>query len=121
MTDPEQALERARASAEAMRRSGHYADDLAGFRIEPTDRVTTQRLLEWALIEPDPTHLYSTRRFGAPITFVKRLLLRGLRQYLGEITAQQTRFNIQSTAYARELTDRVEALERAAAKPPDGP
>jgi hypothetical protein len=119
MTDPEHALARARESAEVMRGSGAYEDDLAGFRIEPADAVTTHRLLEWALIEPDPSKLYSTRRLGAPITFVKRLLLRGLRQYLNELTAQQTRFNIQLTAYVRELTERVEALEARAAQTPD--
>jgi len=118
MTEPEQALARARASADAMRASGAYGDDLAGFRIEPTDTVTPQRLLEWALIEPDPANLYSTRRLGAPITFAKRLLLRGLRQYLGEITAQQTRFNIQLIAYVSRLTERVEALEQQLAQPP---
>lgn len=122
MTDPEQALARARASAAEMRRRGAYGDSgaagtkLAGFRIEPADSVSTQQLLEWALIEPDPSKLYSTRKLGAPITFVKRLLLRGLRQYLNELTAQQTRFNIQLTAYVRELTERVEALESAAAE-----
>lgn len=124
MTEPEQALARAQASAKEMRAAGAYGDDLAGFRIEPADVVGTQQLLEWALIEPDPANLYSTRRLGAPITFVKRMLLRGLRQYLGEIIAQQNRFNIHMTAYVRGLTERVEALEEAAAKaprPPDDP
>jgi hypothetical protein len=114
MTDPEQAVERARRTAEQMRAAGAYGDDLSGFRVEPTDTVTVHQLLEWALIEPDPANLYSTRRFGKPITFAKRLLLRGLRQYLGEIIAQQTRFNIQLTAYVRGLEERVEALERQA-------
>jgi hypothetical protein len=79
------------------------------------------QLIEWALIEPDPANLYSTRRLGAPITFIKRLLLRGLRQYLGEIIAQQTRFNIHLTAYVNQLTERVEALERGAPSPPQPP
>jgi len=132
MIEPEQALERARASAEEMRASGAYADSGAhadsgdaGFRVEPTDGVTTAQLIEWALIEPDPSNLYSTRRLGAPITFVKRLMLRGLRQYLAEIVAQQTRFNIHLTAYVGQLTLRVEALERGeqphTADPPAAP
>jgi len=129
MTEPEQALERARATAEEMRSAGAYGDSGASgdarFRIKPTDRVDTNQLIEWALIEPDPANLYSTRRLGAPITFVKRLMLRGLRQYLGEIVAQQTRFNIHMTAYVGQLTTRVEALERAgqahAADPPGAP
>ena len=121
MTEPEQALARARASVESMRAAGAYRDDLAGFRIEPADVVGVPQLIEWALIEPDAANLYSTRRLGAPITFIKRLLLRGLRQYLGEIIAQQTRFNIHLTAYVNQLTERVEALERGAPSPPQPP
>jgi hypothetical protein len=121
MTEPEQALAKAQASAETMRASGAYGDDLAGFRIEPADAVSTRQLLEWAVIEPDPANLYSTRKLGAPITFVKRMVLRSLRQYLTELTAQQTRFNIQLTAYVRALTERVEALEQAAAPAPADP
>jgi hypothetical protein len=115
MTEPEQALAQAQASAETMKASGAYGDDLAGFRVDSSDVVDTKQLVEWALIEPDPANLYSTRTLGAPITFLKRLLLRALRQYLGEIVAQQTRFNIHLTAYVGQLTARVEALEKVAA------
>jgi hypothetical protein len=114
MTRPEEALERAREAAERARRDGGYADDLHGLRIEPTDAVTVERLLEWALIEPDPRLVRSTRALGAPITWAKRLLVRALRQHLGQVTAQQTRFNIQLTAFVAELEDRVAALEAEA-------
>jgi hypothetical protein len=116
MTDPQHAIESARAAAASMRESGAYGDDLSGFRIEPADAVTTDKLLEWALIEPDPANVYSTRRLGAPITWVKRLLLRLLHQYFTELAAQQTRFNIQMTVYAGELTERVEGLEERLAR-----
>jgi hypothetical protein len=116
MTDPQHAIESARAAAASMRESGAYGDDLSGFRIEPADAVTTDRLLEWALIEPDPANVYSTRRLGAPITWVKRLLLRLLHQYFTELAAQQTRFNVQMTVYAGELTERVERLEERLAR-----
>jgi hypothetical protein len=111
MIEPQRALESARAAAASMRASGAYEDDLSGFRIEPADAVTTDKLLEWALIEPDPAKVYSTRRLGVPITWVKRLLLRGLRQYFADLSAQQTRFNIQMTVYVGELSERVDELD----------
>jgi len=48
--------------------------------------------------------MYSTRSAGAPITWVKRLLLRLLRQYFVELEARQTRFNI-------AMLERLDALE----------
>ena len=113
MTSPEDALERARAGAAAEReRAGSaYREDLAGMRIEPTDTDAGTRLLEWALIEPDSERVYSTRRLGAPITRFKRLLLRALRQYHGELVAQQTRFNLEAVQHIRALEDRVAELE----------
>ena len=50
---------------------------------------------------------YSTRRFGRPITAVKRLLVRLLRQYVGQMTAQQSRFNAQVAAHVMRLEERV--------------
>jgi hypothetical protein len=108
---PEDALEAARAAAAEARARGAYADDLAGFAIEPTDRITAEQLIEWAAIEPDVTLMRSTRRAGAPVTWLKRVLMRGLQQYHNELTAQQTRFNLNLLAYVAELEDRVKALE----------
>jgi hypothetical protein len=119
MTLPEDALAKARAQAAARRAEGVYSDDLRGFEIEPTDRVTQARLLEWALIEPDPDLVYSTRRLGAPITWLKRGLLRLLRQYHNQALAQQVRFNIQLMTYVSELEERVRRLEES--PPDDGP
>jgi len=81
----------------------------------PADGVSLQRLLEWASLEPDVEELYSTRRFGAPVTLVKRALARGLQQYLNQIVGQQSRFNVQIVVYVSQLADRVERLEEEAA------
>ena len=109
---PEDALQAARA--EAARRD--YSEPEGALRIEPLDQVTRAQLLEWALIEPDLTKLRSTRRGGAPITWVKRMLLRGLQQYHNEVTYQQTRFNIHVLRKLLELEERVERLERGPEK-----
>ena len=64
------------------------------------------------MIEIDAAEVvYSTRRGGAPVTSLKRLLLRLLRQYLVELEARQTRFNIALLARLRALEERVERLE----------
>src|SRR3954465_2736223 len=111
MTSPEQALEIARERAAAARARGGYADDLSKFDLQPVDAVTLEHLLEWAVIEPDLSELRSTRRFGAPITWVRRLLYRALRQYHGQVLAQQSLFNIQLAVYVGQLNDRLERLE----------
>jgi hypothetical protein len=109
---PEDALAAARSAADDARARGAYLDDLEGFVVEPTDRVSAERLFEWAVIEPDIANTRSTRRLGAPITWFKRALVRALRQYLGEITAQQTRFNLHVVIRLAELEERVERLEQ---------
>jgi hypothetical protein len=110
---PEDALAAAMAEAERRRAAGGYAEPEDGAAaIEPTDRVTSAQLLEWALIEPDVSKLRSTRRGGAPITWLKRLLLRGLQQYHNEVNYQQTRFNLQLLRKIVELEERVEKLEK---------
>jgi hypothetical protein len=109
---PEEALEAARRAAAEARERGAYAGDLAGFTAEPTDRVTTERLLEWAVIEPELGLVRSTRRWGAPITAAKRGLVFVLRQYLGQLAAQQTRFNLHAAVRIAELEEEVERLRR---------
>ena len=109
---PEEALEAARAAAAAARERGAYADDLGGFAIAPTDRVTVEQLLEWAVIEPDPELVRSTRRRGGAITFAKRALLHVLRQYHAQAHAQQTRFNLHAAVRLAELEERLERLEK---------
>jgi len=49
--------------------------------------------------------LRSTRRFGAPITWASAALNRALRQYHGQVLAQQSRFNIQLAVYVGQLAD----------------
>lgn len=113
MTRPEDALERARDAARRKRAAGGYsATPLPG--LDDTivsGRPSLDLLSRWAVIEVDAGNLYSTRRGGAPITVVKRGLLRLLRQYLVEVEARQTRFNIGVLATVFELERRVERLE----------
>ncbi|HEX8123225.1 MAG TPA: hypothetical protein VF549_18375 [Solirubrobacteraceae bacterium] len=109
---PEEALEAARRAAAAARARGAYADELDGFTIEPTDRVSTEQLLEWAVVEPDVEMVRSTRRRGGAITLVKRALLRLLRQYHAQAHAQQTRFNLHAAVRIAELEERLERLEK---------
>ena len=113
MTSPEQALERARERAAALRAEGRYppAGEAALDDTFIDDVPGIDTLAEWAVIEVDPDVLYSTRRFGGPVTAVKRLLLRLMRQYHVEVEARQTRFNIALVERLRLLERRLERLE----------
>jgi hypothetical protein len=103
---PEDALRAARAAA------AERSDALPeGMRIEPTERVSIEQLMEWATIEPDPDLMRSTRKLGAPITWAKRQLVHVMRQYLRELQSQQTRFNLNVLIRLAELEDRVARLE----------
>jgi hypothetical protein len=106
---PEEALARAREQAA---QAGYDTEDLRGFEIAPTDRITTEQLMEWAVIEPEiEDKVRSTRRGGAPITWVKRTLVHLLRQYHGDVLAQQARFNLHLLVRVAELEDRIARLE----------
>jgi hypothetical protein len=108
---PEEALEAARARAADSRPAGPGARELP---VVERDRAAAgRRLAKWAIVEPDKAQVYSTRRFGAPITWLKRLLIRLLRQYLDQVTAQQSRFNAHSAAYMLALEERIRVLEEA--------
>ncbi|MDX6691972.1 MAG: hypothetical protein QOG15_3429 [Solirubrobacteraceae bacterium] len=107
---PEDALPAARKAA-----AGHGDTLPAGLNVTPTERASIEQFMEWAAIEPDPSAMRSTRRLGAPITFAKRRLLHILRQYLGELEAQQTRFNLNVVARLAELEERVAKAEARAA------
>jgi hypothetical protein len=115
MTEPEEALERARAAAAQMRAAGAYADE-GTIDPEPSDSITLAKLYEWALIEPDLRDVRSTRRYGAPMTALKHGLLRLLGQYHSALIAEQTRFNVNLLGHLKRLEDRIEALERRAEK-----
>jgi hypothetical protein len=108
---PEDAIEVARSRA-----AGKYVDTFEQYAIAPTDRISTETLMEWAVIEPDETLMRSTRRLGAPITWLKRLMLRGLQQHFNELTSQQSRFNLHVLVHVAELEDRVRRLEEEAAR-----
>jgi hypothetical protein len=104
MTRPEDAIERARAAARPSPASGEIA---RSFERDVADETPSDELLqEWAVISVEPAKLYSTRRFGAPLTLFKRGLLRLLRQYTAELEAQQTRFNLGLLGRLRELERR---------------
>lgn len=109
MTTPEDALALARARVAQARERGGYADPDLGTEAEPVDAVSLEQLLEWAIIDVDLDDIRSTRRFGGPITWFKRLLVRFLRQYNDQVTAQQQRFNIQLALYAAQLDQRLKS------------
>jgi hypothetical protein len=114
MTEPEGALEQARAAAASMRARGAYGEPPERSQTEPAGSGTTEQLLQWALIEPDLGEVRSTRRWGAPVTALKRGLLRLLLQYNSSLIAEQTRFNVNLLVHVRRLEERIEALERDA-------
>ena len=109
MKEPREALEAARRAAAAAPDAG--AEE-AQWSLERTP-VPMKQLVEWAIIEPDASDVYSTRRFGQPITAFKRLLIRLLYQYLGQMSAQQSRFNAHIVARVLHLEERVRVLEEA--------
>lgn len=116
---PERALERARARATAARGAGEYAE---AERFAALDQVPGDELLKlhgWAFLEVDASAIRSTRRFGAPITLLKRGLLRLLVQYNAQLVAQQTRFNLRLLDEVARLHGRVTRLEQLAAKRDD--
>lgn len=104
MTRPEDALERARSAARPSPAPGDVAQSFE--RDVAIDVPTDELLQEWAVISVDPALVYSTRRFGAPFTLLKRGLMRLMRQYTAEIEAQQTRFNLGVVGRLRELERR---------------
>jgi hypothetical protein len=104
--DPQQALQEARRAA--LRAPD---ETTASWNLEDPS-ASARRLAEWAIIEPEQAEVYSTRRLGKPITALKRLLIRLLAQYLGQMSAQQSRFNAQVAAHVMRLEERVAALEQ---------
>jgi hypothetical protein len=120
VTTPEQALEQARAAAAEMRSRGAYGEGESA-ELEPSEALTPGKLFEWALIDPDLRNVRSTRRLGAPITALKRGLLRLLNQYHAELIAEQARFNVNVALYLRRLEERVAELEHELGRGPEPP
>jgi hypothetical protein len=119
VTDPDEALEAARRAAAARRAEGGYAGAESGGALDETFTSGTpsiELLSQWAVIEVDESVLYSTRRAGVPVTALKRLLVRLLRQYFVEAEARQTRFNIAVLSSLRDMEKRLERLEEAHAR-----
>ena len=109
MRTPEEALAEARRRAGSDRRKPARPGEPGG-----PFGLALEQLVVWAVIEPEEAEVYSTRRFGAPITAFKRGLIRLMRQYVGQISAQQSRFNVAVVAQLMVLDDRVRRLERQA-------
>ncbi len=108
---PQEAVAAARAALAARRAEGAYAEDVADYCVRPAERPSTELLLEWAVIEPDLDLVISTRRLGAPISWVKRLLVHLLRQYTGQLASQQTRLNVHLMGRVAELDERLADLQ----------
>lgn len=107
MKTPEEALAAARSRAAG-------AEGPEGPPSPEDPAAAAKRLAQWAIIEPDEAAVYSTRRFGGPITAFKRVLVRLLRQYFVQLNAQQSRFNADVAAHVMRLEERVGELERRA-------
>jgi hypothetical protein len=106
--EPREALDAARRAAAAA--PVDSAEEAPSSLERP---AAVRQLMEWAIIEPDLSEVYSTRRFGQPITAFKRFMIRLLYQYLGQISAQQSRFNAHIAVHALRLEERMNALEEA--------
>jgi hypothetical protein len=111
MTSPEQALARAQASAAERRADGAYAEARPSPEGPPAIEGAELKLYQWAFIEPDPSRVRSLRHAGAPITALKRLLLRLLVQYHVQLIGDQTRFNVMLLGYVNRLETRITELE----------
>ena len=109
---PEEALRAARERARRARSEGLYPEAVAPAAIGATsERVSSDQLMEWAVIEPSMSEVISTRRLGAPITWVKGRLVHALRQYLAQLESQQTRFNVHLLARVVEQEERMAIVE----------
>jgi hypothetical protein len=114
---PEEALSVARAEAARMRAAGAYAGAELSRPGPPGARQLTRRLAEWAILDPDVSDVRSVRRWGAPITILKRGLLRLLWQYHAQLQSDQSRFNLLLLTYVEMLELRVAELEARVGEP----
>lgn len=112
MREPQEALEAARHAAAGQ------PDETPDAPYPGDPELSDRRLVEWAIIQPAEAAVYSTRAYGKPITLFKRLLVRLLRQYMLDVSAQQSRFNTMIAARVLQLEERVEKLEAERAQPP---
>ena len=72
-------------------------------------RLRGQSLRDDASLAAGVSEAY--RRLGAPVTLLKRGLLRMLAQYHAQLLADQTRFNVHVLGHIRRLENRIEELE----------
>lgn len=102
---PEEALAQARGAATPFTEGPVFLD------AAPVDTVSAGRLVEWSIIDPQLERVYSDRRGGRALTGAKQMLVKALRQYFGEIVAQENRFNAIATEHIVHLEERVRELE----------
>ncbi len=117
---PEEAVDRARSELARRRAAGDYAENLDDYRATAPERPSIELLLEWAVIEPDLDLVVSTRRLGAPISWLKRALVHLLRQYTGQLASQQTRLNVHLMGRLAELDERLADLHHRIVDLEDG-
>ncbi len=119
MTSPEEAFARAEQEVARRRAAGGYAD-VSGRALDRSiaSEPTREQLFEWAVIEIDADEVLYSSRVGRPLTFFKRLLARLLRQYLVELEARQTRFNIALLSRLDRLEQRAAAERAPGGRPP---
>ena len=82
-----------------------FIDDPGWSAVGPLNRARRLRMLERFF----QGHMRVARRWGGPITFVKRALVHVLRQYLSQIVAEQTRFNLHAAVRLAELEEQAAA------------
>ena len=116
MSRPEDALTAARRAA-ARRAAEDGPESTPITRFGPAHEEIRARLSEWAVPDPSGYTVGSIRRYGAPITWGKRLLVRLLAQYHGQLLSDQARFNVLILGYVRSLEERVQLLEEQLAGP----
>jgi hypothetical protein len=109
MSRPEDALETARRGA--ARRRGEYGP-VEPTRLGPPYAQIDGLLSAWAVPDISAYEIRSVRRFGAPITWFKRLLVRFLYQFHAQLVADQSRFNALALDHVHRLEARVVELER---------
>lgn len=104
---PEEALAAARERNASL---GPWELPPGGLEVERSDEPSDDELLQWSVVEPDLREVRSTRRYGAPVTQVKQLLLRLLGQYNAQVLSVQNRVNVHLALRSSVTRDEVKEL-----------
>jgi hypothetical protein len=93
-----------------MRAQGAYAEAESTPGPGSPRRGGAEKLMEYAVIEPDVRELRSSRRMGGLVTAIRRVLVWLLWPYWAARLADQSRFN---TEFVRQLQGLEAALDQA--------